>query len=205
MTARTKKEKIRLVILVIAALVIGIVVIGYLIKGEGYKKQELDGAKEKIEQQTNQTGEISFVQGEKINEKYSFKDFTGASLRDVPVEELNSSIIMGSCFYQENKPDTKVFSDDMRGVVFKRCNLNNVYIPPGNTVVLEGPDKCSNERIKEQNDWEMWVVDENMNPIEPLNKEDRIKAGVSISPKDIPSKRFTIEEKIKFDEKLLGL
>ncbi len=191
-------------VLVITALIIGTIVVGYLIRGENPKKQE-PNAKEKLEQMNSQTGEISVVQGEEINKEYSFKDFTGKSLRDIPVEELNSSIIMGSCFYQENKPNTKVFPDNMRGVVFKRCNLDNAYIPPGNMVVLEGADKCSNKNLKEQNDWEMWIVDGNMNPIEPLDKEDRIAAGVSIDPKDIPARRFTEEERRKFDEKLLGL
>jgi len=86
-----------------------------------------------------------------INKKYSFSnEFAGQDLSNRPAAEFNNSEIVGSCFYQENKPDAHVFPADMTGVVFKRCNLDNCYIPKGNTVITEKdhPDYSCTKRIK---------------------------------------------------------
>lgn len=140
--------------------------------------------------------------GEQINEKYSYKNFTNTVMTDADVNELNNTIIVGSCFYQENLPDRHIFPDNMTGVVFKRCNLDNVYIPSGNFVETEGANKSTHKKIKVQNDLDDWILDGTLKPKEPMNKEQRLKSGVSIDPKDIPDKKFTKEEKKQFQENL---
>lgn len=128
-----------------------------------------------------------------INEIYSFKAYPyhGLSLKDRPVAEFNNSEIVGSCFYQEwLKGDAKVlkdiFPDGMTGVVFKRCNLDNIKIPAGNTV---DPD-CSNRRIKVQNDLEDWILNTNDEPDEPIDKAAFIRLNISINPTDIPAQEL---------------
>ena len=117
-----------------------------------------------------------------MNKEYSHKDFTGQSLSSRPAADFNNSEIIGSCFYQEDEPNTHVFPEGITGVTFKKCNLDNVYIPPGN--ILEN---CTNKKIKLQNDMEDWVVANNLKPIEPLNKEIFQELSLSSDPKDIPA------------------
>lgn len=130
-----------------------------------------------------------------INKKYSFADFTHQSFKDISVSEFNNTVIKGSCFYQEAKEnDTEVlkdiFPDGMTGVIFQRCNLDNVLIPLGNTV----ESNCTNRKIKIQNDWQDWILDSSLDPVEPMNKNQWLRKGVSIDPKDIPAEKMTQEE-----------
>ena len=143
----------------------------------------------------------------KLNDKYSFGAFMGQSFRNRPVEEFSDTEIVGSCFYQEDKPDSQVFPPSMTGVTFRRCNLDNVFIPPGNTVVTEGEDYCCTKRImvqpptpkaKPDKDDEPdacidWIVDKANKPVEPMDKKRFIEEGRSLDPKDIPEYHF-IEE-----------
>ena len=136
----------------------------------------------------------------KPNEKYSFGDFTGQSFRNRPVEEFNDTEIVGSCFYQEDKPDSQVFPPPMTGVTFRRCNLDNVFIPPGNTVVSEGWEACCQKRIMvfpptprakpNQDDppdaCMDWIVDKGNKPVEPMDRRRFEEEGRSLLPKDIP-------------------
>jgi len=148
-----------------------------------------------------------------INEKYSYRDFSGQSLADVPVEELNGTEIVGSCFYQENQPDARIFPTNMKGVTFRRCNLDNVYIPNplvgpnANVVITEGPDACCTKRIKcfpppkhekfkGAVDWE---VDGTGKPVKPMNPKAFEDEGLSIKPVDIPAD-FIIEETLTVAE-----
>ena len=110
----------------------------------------------------------------------------GQDLSDRPASEFNNSIIIGSCFYQENKPDSHIFPEDMTGVVFQKCNLDNVFIPAGNTIKVSNTDK----RIKAQNDKEDWIVDKDNKPIEPMNKEMFLELELSIKPEDIPNEKM---------------
>jgi len=83
----------------------------------------------------------------------------------------------------------------MTGVTFRRCNLDNVCIPPGNTV---GPD-CTHKRIKpfpgtprkdkpdELCSTEDWFCDDKGNPVEPLRKAGFEEEGRSTNPKDMPA------------------
>lgn len=90
---------------------------------------------------------------------YSFKDFTGGVLKDA--DDISDITIIGSCFSQES-PDTHVFPDNMTGVSFVRCNLDNVFIPAGNST-----EDCSQRRYM-RIDGQNWLVDEDNNPVQVL-------------------------------------
>ena len=141
-----------------------------------------------------------------VNEKYSYKGFPyhDLSFKDVDVKEFNNTIIIGSSFYQEwtegdNEVLKDIFPDGMTGVVFRRSNLDNIYIPPGNIV-----EESSNRRIRVQNDWDDWILESDNKPKEPIDKEQREMIGVSTDPKDIPDKKFTKEERKQFKDQLEG-
>ena len=131
------------------------------------------------------------VSAETINEKYSYKDFMHKSFRDVSAQEFNGTVIVGSCFYQEGKPNTAIFPNGMVGVTFRNCNLDNVYIPAGNTV--EGG---THKKIRVMNDLDDWILDKDLKPVEPINKEQRLEAGISIDPKDIPMEKIDAKDYI---------
>ena len=140
------------------------------------------------------------------NEKYSFKDFTHQSFRDV-TDLIPGMVIVGSCFYQENKPDSHIFPETMTGVTFLRCNLDNIFIPPGNTVGAIQGVESTQKRIKVQNDGYDWLLDEKHKPIEPYDKKALLKfpeqaAGRILDPKDLPAKHYREEEmtKAEFDD-----
>lgn len=123
-----------------------------------------------------------------LNKEYSFKDFTGISFKNKPVEDFNNTLIKGSCFYQEaSKGDNEVLKDifpnGIVGVIFQRCNLDNVEISLGNIIQSD----CINRKIQVQNDGDDWFLDEDLKPVEPMNKEQRLMDGQSIDPKDIPA------------------
>jgi len=118
-----------------------------------------------------------------INDDYSFKDFTGRSNLEV------SGIVYGSCFSQEI-PDNHIFPNDMTGVTFIKCNLDNVFIPVGNTII-----DCSQRRFFVQNDkndwlindWQDWLLDVNDKPTMPTNHKYFTKFGLPMPlPEDIP-------------------
>lgn len=130
---------------------------------------------------------------DKRHRKYSFEDFTNQKFFDMT--DLNGSVIVGSCFYQDPNsqdadPRVKVFPDDMRGVTFIECNLDNVYIPPGNTV----DPLCSCRRIKRQNDGESWILNEDLEPIEPLRKERLAAVGGNVVPRKISRRAMSKEQ-----------
>lgn len=137
-----------------------------------------------------------------MNDKYSGKGYPYHDLSFKHETDMKNINIYGSCFYQEwVEDDTEVvkdiFPDDMTGVTFYNCNLDNVYVSPENTVV-----GGSYRKIKIQNDWDDWILNENLTPKEPINKEQRLKAGKSIKPKDIPKKKWTKEERDAFEDTL---
>jgi len=115
-----------------------------------------------------------------INLKYSYKSFKRKSMLNIPAKEFNDSETIGSGFYQD-EPFSNVFPPDINGVVFVDCNLDNVNIPAGATVV-----RGTNKHYKTMNDQEYWIVDKQGNPIEPRDKADFIKCKLSILPGDIP-------------------
>ena len=128
-----------------------------------------------------------------VNEKYSHKDFTNQGFSTVVASEFNNSEIVGSCFYQEladdyqgNPHGKRIFPVNMMGVVFKRCNLDNVILPAGAAIEDDSGISNSQKKIRIQNDLEDWIVNNVGNPIEPVHKERFQALGLSIDPNDIP-------------------
>lgn len=127
------------------------------------------------------------------DEKYSFKDHTIDKTDFQNATDLDGIEIVGTCFYREavfgetGDPTVKIFPAGMTGVTFRRCNLDNVVIPPGNTVITTGPGACCHRRIRCQNDLEDWVVDATGKPIEPIAIKLFNELGLSTDPKDIPA------------------
>ena len=117
-----------------------------------------------------------------LNKKYSYKNFMDEVLVGIPASDFNNSEIIGSCFYQQAGPDTKVFPNEMTGVAFQKCNLDNAAIPAGNIV----ESSCLHRRLMAQNDLETWVVDGSNVPVEPVNPKTFTEFGLSIDPADIP-------------------
>lgn len=145
--------------------------------------------------------------GKPLNEKYSHQAYPyhNVSFKEVDPKEFNNTVIKGSCFYQEaleNDPNFDIFPDGMTGVIFIGCNLDNINIPIGNEVV-----GCSQKRIKVQNDWDDWLMeykDGKWKPKEPIDKEQRLDANLSIDPKDIPNEKWTEEQRKQFEDLLFS-
>lgn len=121
-----------------------------------------------------------------INNMYSYGSFENKNFINSEPDEFNNSIIYGSNFSQKNHR-TIVFPVNITGVYFLRCNMDNVYIPPGIEIF-----ECSNKQIKLMNDLEYWEVDEYGNPLVPREKKLFEDLGISIKPRDIPAEKSTI-------------
>ena len=121
-----------------------------------------------------------------MDDRYMGQDYAGRGIADI---EDGANVYM-SCFCHE-EPDTAIFREDMTGVTFYNCNLDNVVIPKGNTVI-----GGTQNRFKRQNDAENWIVDENNEVVEPFEKKRFIMEGRSIDPVSIPDE--------KLDEPLLA-
>jgi len=133
------------------------------------------------------------------NKTYSFKNFMDQDLRGHDPKGFAGEIV-GTCFAQQERPGElppyDVFPAGVTGVTFVRCNLDNVRVPDGCTV-----EKGTNKVIRVMNDLDDWRCNEKGEPIEPMNKAERLRVGISCDPKDIP-KDFIREEvidKAEFD------
>ncbi len=113
------------------------------------------------------------------DDKYSFKNFTQRNLLDAT--DLEGKVIYASSFSQEN-PDTKVFSESVKKIIFYNCNLDNVKLNKPGWEVNGG----SQRKYKVQNDLKDWEVDDTGKPVKVLNEEDWIKKGYSVDPAKIP-------------------
>lgn len=112
-----------------------------------------------------------------INEELSRRDFTGRSLKDRHI----TGNIYGSCFSQEI-PGSEIFPDDMSGVTFYDCNLDNCVVPIDNAII-----GGSNQTFKVQNDGNDWVLDDADAPTLPVNADVFKKLNLPLpDPKDIP-------------------
>lgn len=95
---------------------------------------------------------------------YSNRDFTGQSLADR--SDISGETIENSCFSNET-PHADIFPDDMVGVTFVDCNLDNCFVPPGNTII-----RGSHRFFKAQPDGQDWLVDPaTLSPIRLLNED----------------------------------
>ena len=117
-----------------------------------------------------------------FNDKYSHKLFKIKDL--INDRDINNQVIYSSCFCCD-KPESQMFPEDMKGVKFYNCNLDNCIIPDGNEVI-----SGSVRRFKVQNDNEDWIIDRNDKLIEPINKKIFVKLGLSTDPKDIPKTKI---------------
>jgi hypothetical protein len=106
-----------------------------------------------------------------INEKYSYKDFTGKGLTKVDPKELAGEIY-GSCFHQ-HLPKTEVFPKGI-DTVFVNCNLDNCIIPDGAEM-----KNCTNLMIKNFGDTEK------LDPLDGLNLDVVLLSVVDDSGKKI--------------------
>lgn len=147
---------------------------------------------------------------QEINEKYSYKDFSNQSFKDVKPEEFNNTTIIGSCFYQNaNDPNIKIKSDiqkdifpnGMTGAIFDKCNLDNVYVPSGNTVLGTSCHRI----IQKQNDLHNWIMDKDLKPVEPVNKRAFEELNLSKNPKDIPLIKQTKSVQEKKREEIMAI
>lgn len=93
---------------------------------------------------------------------HSHKDYTGRSLADRPASEFTGTTVRGTCFSQET-PDSAVFPSGVTNCTLIACNLDNVLVPAGFSVV-----GCSRRRFKAQPDGLDWIVDNDNNPVSPL-------------------------------------
>ena len=115
-----------------------------------------------------------------LNEKYSYKDHTNKLLDKTDAAEWNDTEVVGTCFHQ-NVPKTVVFPTGIKGVKFVKCNLDNVVIPKDCKV-----DGGCNRLIAVQKDGCDWLLDTDLNPIEPLDKAEYVKLGLSVDPAALP-------------------
>lgn len=119
------------------------------------------------------------------DDRLSFKNFSGWTFQDRPEYDFSDRVIYESSFNNET-PDTEVFSRDTRGATFIKCNLDNVVIPKGNIVI-----DCTQRRFKVQNDGNDWEIDEQDNPVIPLiGPKQFLKRGLEVpKPEDIPAEK----------------
>ena len=99
----------------------------------------------------------------------------GITVAEIQKMEIpGGTVIDGSCFDCET-PDTEVFPVDMTGVTFKNCNLNNVKVPPLNTV-----DKsCSTFRYKAGEDGQTYLIDKDDKPVKKLSESTKADEGAA--------------------------
>ena len=110
-----------------------------------------------------------------INQEFSYRDLTCFDLSNTT--GLNNTEIHGSCF-SSKEPNTVVFPEGMSGVVFTGCIIENIFIPNGNSI----GDNCIYRNIKKQSDGNVWVLDELLKPIEPVDKVIFMEEGRNIDP-----------------------
>lgn len=121
--------------------------------------------------------------GEKLIEFSN--EFSQKNLSIPFVDIPDETFIYASSFYQENMPRSHVFRDDMKGVKFYNCNLDNCFIPEGNELV-----ECSNKSVLTQNDLNDWIIDDEDNPVKPTNYSVFLKFKLPVPlPEDIPHEK----------------
>lgn len=108
-----------------------------------------------------------------INTEYSYKDFTDKSFTTVDSKALGGEIV-GSCFYQQAEPNSnpikEIFPKDLKAT-FIRCNLDNVKIPAGCTMI-----DCCNNAIRPVNGADYFINKDTNEPTTPVNPVSETKA-----------------------------
>ncbi len=97
-------------------------------------------------------------------------------------KELEGLTIYAACFYQE-QPDVDVFPSDVKNLTLAFCNLDNVVIPSGVTLI-----QCSTRRLQVQNDLRDWEIDAQNRPVKLVNEEYWKSQGFFIDPLLIPAR-----------------
>lgn len=123
--------------------------------------------------------------GQKVemHDQFSWKIFRGIFV-DIP-DGMN---VYHSDFSKEIA-DIHIFRDDMKGVTFYNCNLDNIFIPEGNTLI-----GCTNDRMARQNDYRDWYIDEEDKPVKLVNEDQWIERGTWTDPARIPKDFHRIEK-----------
>lgn len=118
------------------------------------------------------------------NDELSMKNFT-----NIPKVGVRNNLIVYASNFSQETPDSHIFRDNMNGVTFIKCNLMNVYIPSGNTVI-----DCQTQRFKVQRDARDWFIDADGNPTEVVSRKYWESIGYSVDPADIPTENPINEE-----------
>lgn len=96
------------------------------------------------------------------DEEWSFKNFTNQDLSD---RALSGKVIYSTVFYNE-KPNSEIFPPGMKGVIFIKCNMDNLVIPEGNTLI-----ECTQRKFEAQEDGKDWLLDEDGNPLKLMGEK----------------------------------
>lgn len=127
-----------------------------------------------------------------LDDALSFRDFTGWRFTARTDVVFAGKVIYASCFSQE-EPDTVVFRGALTGTTFIRCNLSNVVVPSGATVI-----DCIQTRFRVQNDLRDWELAPVTNlPVRVIGEKHWQRLGYSVDPLDIPLTRLTSIEQIR--------
>lgn len=122
------------------------------------------------------TIEVDGTKFDNVDRDWSFKNFSNMPVPDLP----DNIVVYSTLFYHET--DAEPFRRDLSGVTFVKCNLDNLVIPEGNTVI-----QCSQNRFKVQNDRNDWLLDERGDVAIPMNYRTFEKLDLPMpKPEDIP-------------------
>ena len=121
------------------------------------------------------------------DDKWSFKNFSNRPVPDLP----DGIVVYSTAFYHEQ--DAAPFPEKMTGVTFVKCNLDNVTVPRGNTII-----QCSQKRFRCQKDGCDWEIDADDRPVKlACGGKPFIKFGVTPpTPVEIPETK--VKEPVEY-------
>ena len=108
------------------------------------------------------------------DDTYSDKDCTGWDLSDRT--DMSGIIIHGLCLSNET-PNAATLPPDLTGTTFLSCNLDNVFIPDGNTLI-----NSSNRLFQVQADGQDWIVQASQNLSQGQRKFGGGGDGITYTP-----------------------
>lgn len=112
---------------------------------------------------------------------WSFQNFTNKrNVFQGRGKELDGLVVYSTTFYQEAR-DVDIFPSDVQNLTLAFCNLDNVKIPAGVTLI-----QCSTRRLQVQNDLRDWELNDKNLPVKVTNEAYEKSLGRSIDPTDIP-------------------